>query len=85
MLDLTAPAINQLKGEDAKSLVSFYMNTQGLVKAHEWSAENASEIKVAAPQPNALNTSAPSMGGAGSAPKRTPQTVAEVTTTEGGE
>lgn len=93
MLDLTAPAINQLKGEDAKDLVSFYMNTEGLVKAHEWSADNAAEINIAPPQPNALSTSAPTANAQasvatktvapspamGGGQRRIPKTVAEVT------
>lgn len=70
MLDLSAPAINQLKGDDAQNLVAFYMNTPGITKAHEWSLEQAPETQVAPPQPNVLRTvgagaSAPGAGGGG--------------------
>lgn len=70
MLDLSAPAINQLKGDDAQNLVAFYMNTPGITKAHEWSLEQAPETQVAPPQPNVLKTvgagaSAPGAGGGG--------------------
>ncbi|TNE32534.1 MAG: hypothetical protein EP349_01345 [Alphaproteobacteria bacterium] len=70
MLDLSAPAINQLKGDDAQNLVAFYMNTPGITKAHEWSLEQAPETEVAPPQPNVLRTvgagaSAPGAGGGG--------------------
>jgi hypothetical protein len=70
MLDLSAPAINQLKGDDAQNLVAFYMNTPGITKAHEWSLEQAPETDVAPPQPNVLRTvgagaSAPGAGGGG--------------------
>jgi len=70
MLDLSAPAINQLQGDDAQNLVAFYMNTPGITKAHEWSLEQAPETQVAPPQPNVLRTvgagaSAPGAGGGG--------------------
>jgi len=78
MLDLSAPAINQLKGEDAQNLVSFYMETPGLVKAHEWSLEQAPETQVAPPQPNVLRTAGAAAPGAGGSTRRPQAQTAEV-------
>ena len=82
MLDLSAPAINQLKGEDAENLVSFYMNTPGLVKAHEWSFEQAPETEVAPAQPNVLRTAGVSAPGAGGGTTQRRAPVVETQTEE---
>ncbi len=72
MLDLSAPAMNQLKGDDAKNLVAFYMSSQGIKKTYEWAADAEVEVNVAPTQPSVLRASAPTPGGGiGAQPRRT--------------